>query len=185
MSSMKIRRTKEKYIETVVAEMEKEFGYKNVMAVPKIERVVVNVGIGRIAKEGDKVEEVVNALSAITGQKVVKTKAKKAISGFKVREGMEVGVKVTLRGKRMWDFIDRLINATLPRTRDFQGINAKAVDTHGNLNLGIKEHMIFPEILPERVRHMFGLQVTVSTTAKSRTEGVALFKHLGFPIKND
>lgn len=182
---MNIIPVKDKYIKTVAAEMKKKFGYKNVMAVPQIKKVIVNVGIGKIVKENDKIEEVVNSITAITGQKPVKTKAKKAISGFKVREGMEIGVKVTLRGKRMWQFIDRLVSATLPRTRDFQGINRKAVDQGGSLNLGIKEHMIFPEISPERVKHTFGLQVTVSTDAKTQEEGLELFKLLGFPIKNE
>jgi large subunit ribosomal protein L5 len=182
---MKILSAKEKYEKIVISEMEKEFGYDNKMAVPKLQKVVVNVGIGKITKENDKVEEVVNSITAITGQKAVKTKAKKAISGFKVREGADVGVKVTLRGNRMWQFIDRLINATLPRTRDFQGINVKAVDGHGNLNIGIREHAIFPEISPERVKYMFGLQVTITSTAKSQKEGNFLFKTLGFPLKND
>ncbi len=155
------------------------------MAMPRIKKAVVNVGIGKITKENDKVEEVINSIAAITGQKPLKTKARKAISGFKVREGMEVGVKVTLRGKRMWQFIDRLINATLPRTRDFQGINRKSIDKGGNMNIGIKEHLIFPEISPEKTRHVFGLQITVSTDAKSQEEGFELFKLLGFPIKTD
>ena len=155
------------------------------MAVPRIKKAVVNVGIGKIIKEGDKIDEVVNSIAAITGQKPLKTKARKAISGFKVREGMEVGVKVTLRGKRMWQFIDRFINATLPRTRDFQGIDRKSVDKGGSINIGIKEHMIFPEISPERVKHTFGLQVTISTDANSQEEGLELFKLLGFPIKSE
>jgi len=182
---MNITPAKDKYIKTVAAEMKKKFGYKNVMAVPRIKRVIVNVGIGRILKENDKIEEVVNSITAITGQKPVKTKARKAISGFKIREGMEIGVKATLRGKRMWQFIDRLVSATLPRTRDFQGINRKAVDNGGNLNIGIKEHMIFPEISPERVKYTFGLQVTISTDAKTQEEGLELFKLLGFPIKSE
>lgn len=182
---MNIIPTKDKYTKTAIAEMKKKFSYKNVMAVPRIKKVVVNVGIGKIAKENDKIEEVVNSITAITGQKPVKVKAKKAISGFKVREGMEVGVKATLRGKRMWQFIDRLVNSTLPRTRDFQGINKRAVDQKGNLNIGIKEHMIFPEISPERVKHTFGLQVTVSTDARTQEEGLELFRLLGFPIKNE
>ena len=182
---MKTVSAKDKYVQTVVPEIQKEFGYDNVMAIPKIQKVVVNVGIGKITKENDKIEEVFNAITMITGQRPVKTKAKKAIAGFKVREGQEVGIKVTLRGNRMWHFIDRLINATLPRTRDFQGISKKTVDSNGNLNLGIKEHMIFPEISPEKVRYIFGMQVTVTTTAKSQKEGLVLFKSLGFPLKND
>jgi large subunit ribosomal protein L5 len=165
--------------------MKKKFGYKSVMAVPQIKKVIVNVGIGKIVKENDKIEEVVNAITAITGQKPVKTKAKKAISGFKIREGMEVGVKATLRGARMWNFIDRLVSATLPRTRDFQGINRKAVDQRGNINIGIKEHTIFPEISPEKVKYIFGMQVTISTNARSQEEGLELFKLLGFPIKSE
>lgn len=182
---MNIISAKDKYNKTVVDEMMKKFGYKSVMAVPRINRVVVNVGIGKMIKENDKIEEVVSSLAAITGQKPVKTKAKKAISGFKVREGMEVGVKVTLRGTMMWNFIDRLINATLPRTRDFQGINRKSVDLKGNISIGIKEHTIFPEISPEKVRNIFGLQVTISTTAHTQKEGLELFKLLGFPLKSE
>ncbi|HOW60739.1 MAG TPA: 50S ribosomal protein L5 [Candidatus Moranbacteria bacterium] len=182
---MNIIPIRDKYFNKAISEMKKNFGYKNVMAVPRIKKVIVNVGIGKIAKENDKIEEVVNSITAITGQKPVKVKAKKAISGFKVREGMEVGVKVTLRGKRMWQFIDRLVSATLPRTRDFQGINIKSVDNGGNLNIGIKEHMIFPEISPEKVKYTFGLQTTISTDANSQKEGLELFKLLGFPIKND
>ena len=182
---MNITPAKEKYTKTAVAEMKKKFSYKSVMAVPRIQKVVVNVGIGKIVKENDKIEEIVTALTAITGQKPVKTKAKKAISGFKIREGMEIGVKVTLRGARMWQFIDRVVSATLPRTRDFQGINRKAVDTGGNLNIGLKEHMIFPEISPEKVRHAFGMQITVSTNAHTQEEGLELFKLLGFPLKSE
>jgi large subunit ribosomal protein L5 len=182
---MNITPAKDKYIKTVAAEMKKKFGYKNVMAVPRIKKVIVNVGIGKIVKENDKIEEIINAITAITGQKPEKTKAKKAIAGFKIREGMEVGVRVTLRGRRMWQFIDRLIGATLPRTRDFQGINRSAVDNSGNINIGIKEHMIFPEISPERVKYAFGLQVTVSTDAHTQEEGLELFKLLGFPIKSE
>jgi large subunit ribosomal protein L5 len=182
---MNITPAKEKYTKVAAAEMQKKFGYKSVMAVPRIKKVVVNVGIGKIVKENDKIEEIVSSLTAITGQKPVKTKAKKAISGFKIREGMEVGVMVTLRGARMWQFIDRVVAATLPRTRDFQGINRKAVDAGGNLNIGLREHMIFPEISPEKVRHIFGMQITVSTDAKTQAEGLELFKILGFPLKSE
>ena len=182
---MNIISAKEKYAKVVAPELKKKFGYKSIMAVPRIKKAVVNVGIGKIIKEGDKIDEVVSSITAITGQKPLKTKARKAISGFKVREGMEVGVKVTLRGKRMWQFIDRLINATLPRTRDFQGIDRKSVDKGGSINIGIKEHMIFPEISPERVKYAFGLQVTISTDANSQEEGLELFKLLGFPIKSE
>lgn len=181
---MNITPAKEKYAKVAAVEMQKKFNYKSVMAVPRIQKVVVNVGIGKLLKENDKIEEIVSSLTAITGQKPVKTKAKKAIAGFKIREGMEIGVKVTLRGARMWQFIDRVVSATLPRTRDFQGINRSAVDTSGNLNIGLKEHTIFPEISPERVKHIFGMQITVSTNAHSQAEGLELFKMLGFPLKD-
>lgn len=182
---MKITPAKEKYTKVAVAEMQKKFNYKSIMAVPRIKKVVVNVGIGKIVKDNDKIEEIMNTLTVITGQKPVKTKAKKAIAGFKIREGMEVGVMVTLRGARMWQFIDRVVSATLPRTRDFQGINRRAVDSRGNLNMGLKEHIIFPEVSPEKVRHLFGLQITVSTDASTQAEGLELFKLLGFPLKSE
>jgi len=180
---MKMISVKSKYAEKVVAKMKKKFGYKNDLEVPRIQKVVINSGIGKISKENDKIEEVIRSLSEIAGQKTIKTKAKKAISGFKVREGMDVGVAVTLRGKKMWWFIDRLINVALPRTRDFQGIDKKSVDSGGNLNIGIKEHMIFPEIIPEKVKHIFGFQINIVSTAKNREEGMELLKLLGFPIK--
>lgn len=182
---MNIIPVKEKYTKVAVAEMQKKFGYKSVMAIPRIQKVVVNVGIGKVIKENEKIEEIFNTLVAITGQRPVKTKAKKAIAGFKIREGMEVGIKVTLRGARMWQFMDRVVSATLPRTRDFQGINRKAVDSKGNLNMGLREHTIFPEISPEKVRHIFGMQITVSTSAKTQEEGLELFKQLGFPLKSE
>jgi len=182
---MKVVTTKDKYIKTVTSEMEKKFGYGNVMATPRILKVVVNVGTGKLGKEGDRAQEVFDSLNVIAGQRPVKTKAKKAIAGFKTREGMEVGVKVTLRGKRMWSFIDRLINATLPRTKDFQGIPLSSVDSSGNLNIGIKEHIIFPEISPEHVKTIFGMQVTVTSTAKGKEEGVELYRLLGFPLKKN
>ncbi|HBP01121.1 MAG: 50S ribosomal protein L5 [Candidatus Moranbacteria bacterium GW2011_GWE1_49_15] len=182
---MKVVSTKEKYTKTVAAEMEKQFGYGNVMAVPKILKVTVNVGTGKIGKEGDRTQEVFDSVMSIAGQRPVKTKAKKAIAGFKTREGMEVGIKVTLRGKRMWSFMDRLINATLPRTKDFQGIPVSSVDSNGNLNIGIKEHVIFPEISPEHVKTIFGMQITVTSTATNKKEGVELYRLLGFPLKKD
>ena len=180
---MKVVSTKEKYLNIVASEMEKEFKYGNVMAVPKIVKLVVNVGTGKIVKEGDRIKEVFESVESITGQRPVKTKAKKAIAGFKTRQGMEVGIKVTLRGKRMWSFIDRLVHATLSRTRDFQGIPVNCVDSNGNLNIGIKEHIIFPEIIPEQVKTLFGLQVTIVSTAKNKREGDKLYRLLGFPIK--
>lgn len=179
----KITPAKIRYQETVVPEMKKIFGYKNNMAVPRIEKCVLNVGIGKFLKENDKVDEIFKSIAEISGQRPVKAKAKKAISGFKIRQGLEIGIKVTLRGKRMWNFIDHLINFALPRTRDFQGINLKAIDQNGNLNMGVKEHIIFPEISPEKVKNIFSFQINITTNSGSKKESEELFKLLGFPMK--
>jgi large subunit ribosomal protein L5 len=181
----KIIPAKIKYSERVVPAMMKEFGYRNKMAVPKIEKLVINTGTGKIQKETEKIEEIITTFREISGQKPIRSKAKKAISGFKIREGLEIGVRVTLRGTRMWNFIDRLVNTALPRTRDFQGINLSSVDSKGNLNLGIKEHTIFPEVVLEKVKNIFGLQVVITTSAQSQKEGEFLFRQLGFPLKQE
>lgn len=172
----------EKYKKEVVPAMMAKFGYKNVMAVPRIGKVVVNVGVGRIRDEKQH-EEIRKYIALITGQKPAPRPAKKAIASFKTRKGLIVGYQVTLRGKRMWDFLSRLINIALPRTRDFRGIDSKSFDPKGNLTIGIKEHIVFPEITGEDYRFLFGLEVTVVTTAKKREEGAELLKLLGFPIK--
>lgn len=181
----KIIPTKIKYKEVVIPEMRKIFGYSNNMEVPKIKKCVLNIGTGKILKENDKIEEIIQSLREITGQKPVKTKAKKAISGFKIRQGLEIGIKVTLRGTMMWNFIDHLVNFALPRTRDFQGIETRTIDKNGNLNLGIKEHIIFPEIVPERVKNIFSFQINIATNSKNKKESIEFFKLLGFPIKQD
>ncbi|HLC95521.1 MAG TPA: 50S ribosomal protein L5, partial [Patescibacteria group bacterium] len=131
------------------------------------------------------VEDVINSLQAITGQKVLPTKARKAIAGFKTREGLDIGARTTLHGKRMWDFLDRLIHVALPRVRDFQGIPRSAIDQGGNCNIGIKEHMVFPEIIAEKVQHIFSFQVNIVTTAKNKQAGEALFRFLGLPLQQD
>jgi len=180
---------KEKYSKEVVPVMQKKFGYSNVMAVPKIEKVVLNTGFGKLisgktSNEQKKIPEAIaNDLTMIAGQKTVLTKAKKSIAGFKIREGMVIGTAVTLRKKKMFDFLDRLIHIVLPRTRDFQGIDSKVVDKSGNMTIAIKEHIVFPEILPEKVKSIFGLEITVVTTAKNKEEGLELLRLLGFPIK--
>jgi large subunit ribosomal protein L5 len=180
---------KEKYSKEVVPVMQKKFGYSNVMAVPKIEKVVLNTGFGKLisgktSNEQKKIPEAIaNDLTIIAGQKTVLTKAKKSIAGFKIREGMVIGTAVTLRKKKMFDFLDRLIHIVLPRTRDFQGIDSKVVDKSGNMTIAIKEHIVFPEILPEKVKSIFGLEITVVTTAKNKEEGLELLRLLGFPIK--
>lgn len=173
---------KEKYNKEVVSEMKKKFGLDNVFQVPKIKKVVVNAGIGKFLKDSNQVKDVVATMQVITGQKPLMTKARLSIAGFKLREGQEVGMKVTLRGRRMWDFLERLVAASIPRVRDFQGLKESAVDADGNLNIGIKEHVIFPEILPENVKHMIGFQVTVVVDVKSREKGLELFRMLKFPI---
>lgn len=174
-----------KYRKEILPAMKERFGYKNVMAIPKVEKVVVNVGYGRraVAKETKAIEKIEQDIAKITGQKVATRKAKKSISGFKTRQGLSVGMMVTLRGRRMYDFIDRLISTALPRSRDFRGLDPKSVDQHGNLNIGIKEHVIFPEVTYESVKDIFGLEVTVVTTAKTHEKGVELLKLMGFPIK--
>lgn len=165
--------------------MKEKFGYKSNLAAPEIEKVVINVGVGSVLRDEQTQKAVAGDLALITGQKAVPTLAKKAISAFKTREGMVVGYKVTLRGKRMYDFLERLVNVVIPRTRDFRGLEQKSIDKSGNLSIGIREHIIFPEISPEEVKRIFGLEITVVTNAKSREEALELFKLLGFPIKKE
>jgi len=185
----KTMRLKEKYQKEVVAKMMEKFGYKNTMIVPKIEKVVVNTGCGRqvagkTSEEQKKIIDfILEDISIICGQRAVRTYAKKAISSFKIRQGMPIGVKVNLKGKKMTDFLERLIHLTLPRTRDFKGIPSESLDQQGNLTIAIKEHIAFPEILPEKVKNIFGLEITIVTTAKSKEEALELFRLLGFPIK--
>jgi len=182
-------RLKEKYQKEVIPAMMERFGYTNKMAVPKIEKVIINTGFGRLisGKTGEEQKKIQDAiledLSLITGQRPILTKAKKSISGFKIRKGMPVGARVTLREKRMGDFLERLIHIALPRSRDFRGIDPKSFDPKGNLTLAIKEHIAFPEISPEKVKNIFGLEITVVTTAKSKEEGMELLRLLGFPIR--
>jgi len=182
-------RLKEKYNKEAVPAMKEKFGYKSSMAVPRIEKVAINAGIGKLVsgKTSDEQKKVLNTvaddLSQIAGQKVVLTRAKKSISSFKVREGMFVGAKVVLRGKRMNDFLERLINIALPRVRDFRGIDLKSFDKRGNLTLSFREQTVFPEISPEKTKAIFGFEVTVANTAKSKEEGIELLRLMGFPIK--
>ena len=172
----------EKYKKEVIPKMMKEFGYKNPMAVPQIEKVVINSGVGKIRDE--KSHEVIQkALMLITGQKPAARPAKKAIATFKTRKGMIVGYAITLRGTRMFDFLERLVSIALPRVRDFQGISYNSFDRHGNLTIGMKEHIVFPEMVDEDIRFIFGLEVTVATNAGSPERGAALLKGMGFPIK--
>jgi large subunit ribosomal protein L5 len=188
-SKMQNQRLHEKYIKEVIPAMMAKFGYKSPMVVPRIEKVVINTGFGRMAVssvgEGQRQlqESITTELAALCGQKPVLTRAKKSISSFKLRKGMIVGARVTLRRKRMYDFLERLIHIALPRTRDFRGIPPSSFDKAGNLTIGIKEHTVFPEVNPEKVRHLFGLEITVVTNAKTREEGIELLRLMGFPIK--
>lgn len=172
-----------KYVEEVKPSIKEKFGFANEMSIPKITKVTVNSGIN--ARNGDShfVDTVEETLSKITGQKAIRNKAKKAISSFKVREGMVVGASVTLRGQRMYDFLDKLINISIPRIRDFRGLSAKNIDKQGNLNLGFKEHTVFPEIKAEELEKVHGLQISISTNAKDYEKGLELFKLLGFPFQ--
>ena len=186
-----MERLKEKFEKTVIPKMMEIFGYKSKMAVPRIEKVVINTGFGRLVagltkQEREKISnEIAHDLSLITGQKPLFTKARKSIAGFKIRKGMVIGAKVTLRGKRMYDFLERLIYIALPRTRDFRGIDPDSIDKNGNLTIGIKEHIVFPEVSSENVRRIFGLEITVVTNAKTREEAEKLYRLLGFPLKNE
>jgi len=180
---------KEKYEREAIPQMMERFGYKNKMAVPKIEKVVLNIGFGKkvsgkTGKEEEKIRGfILNDLTLIAGQKPILTKARKSISGFKVRRGSVVGAKVTLRGQKMYDFLDRLVNIALPRSRDFRGIDKKSIDQAGNLTLGLKEHIIFPEVSAEKAQDILSLELTTKTTAKNQGQGLQLFRLLGFPIK--
>ena len=182
-------RLKDKYQKEVVPAMMERFGYKNPMAVPKIEKAVLNTSFGKLVsgktpEEQKKIyQPILEDLSLICGQKLILKGAKKSIASFKIRKSLPVGAAVTLRRKMMYDFLERLIHIALPRSRDFLGIEEKSIDKKGNLTIGIKEHIAFPEILPERAKTIFGLEITVVTNAKSREEGIGLLRLLGFPIK--
>lgn len=171
------------YKTEVVKKLTEEFNYTNVMAIPKLEKITVNAGVGDAVSDRKRLDDVTNNVGLITGQKPIHTKAKKSISNFKLREGMPIGCKVTLRGKMMYEFLDRFVNLSLPRTRDFQGVPDKSFDGRGNYNLGIQEHIVFPEIDTDKVDKMHGLQLTFVTTAASDEEAYALLKHLGMPFK--
>ena len=175
-------RLKKKFKEEATPALMKKFGYSSVMQVPKIEKVVVNVGCGDARDNVKSLEAVVRDLGVITGQKAVITKAKKSVANFKLRTGMPVGVKVTLRSNRMWEFLDRLINVALPRVRDFRGINPDAFDGRGNYALGLKEQLVFPEIDYDKIEKIRGMNVVICTTAKTDEEARELLTHLGAPF---
>lgn len=176
-------RLRDHYQKNVVPALTKEFGYKNVMAVPKIEKVSINIGLGEATGNAKLMDGAVAELGAIAGQKPVITKAKKSIAAFKLREGMSIGTMVTLRGDRMYEFLDRLMNVALPRVRDFRGVSSKSFDGRGNYTLGIRDQLIFPEIDYSKVEKTKGMNVSITTTAKTDAEGVALLKQMGMPFR--
>lgn len=171
------------YNKEVKAKMQEKFAYENSMQIPKFEKIVLNMGVGSDAVQDKKyVESALQDLTSIAGQKPVVTKAKKSIAAFKLREGVPIGVKVTLRGDRMYEFLDRLINIALPRVRDFRGLSAKKFDKQGNYNFGLKEHIVFPEVDYDKIDKIKGLDISIITTAKSDEEGEELLKHFNFPF---
>jgi len=178
-------RLKEKYQKEIVPALKEELGVKNNMLVPRITKVVINVGFGRHFKEKEYIADVERSLNEISGQKPVMNKAKKSISAFKIREGQVIGAKVTLRGNRMYDFIDKLVNITFPRVRDFRGISIKGLDDKGNMTVGFKEHVCFPEIKVEEINNIFGLEVCLTTNTTDKEAGLLLFKKIGFPFKKE
>ena len=184
MTEIEIPRLQKLYNDKGITDLIDAFSYQNRLEVPKIDKVVLNMGIGENVSDSKKINSAVDALELISGQKPVKTIAKKAIAGFKLREGLPVGVKVTLRKKIMYEFIDRLINIALPRVRDFRGLNNKSFDGNGNYAFGIKEHIIFPEINYESVTDIWGMDVVISTSANTDEEALALLKGFNFPFGN-
>ncbi|MDD6259432.1 MAG: 50S ribosomal protein L5 [Erysipelotrichaceae bacterium] len=177
-----MNRLEQKYIETVKPSLMKEFNYSSVMEAPKLVKVVINMGVGDAIADSKRLEEAVEELTLISGQKPVITKAKKSIANFKLREGMPIGCKVTLRGERMYEFLDKLMNIDLPRVRDFHGVSATAFDGRGNYTLGVKEQLIFPEINFDKVNKVRGMDIVIVTTAKTNKEAEALLRELGMPF---
>jgi large subunit ribosomal protein L5 len=175
-------RLKETYLTTIAPELQSEFGYDNPMRVPRVLKVTVNMGVGDAAQDAKALEEAGKQLAQITGQKAQVRRARKSIANFKIREGMPVGLRVTLRGDRMWEMLDRLISIALPRIRDFRGISAGAFDGQGNYNLGLKEQIIFPEIDYDKIDRTRGLDISITTTARTDDEGRALLTKLGMPF---
>ena len=178
-----VPRLRAQYEDSIKADLMKQFGYKNVMQLPKLEKIVLNMGVGEAVNDTKKVKSAAADLEKIAGQKPVITHARKSIAGFKVRENMPLGVKVTLRASRMYDFLDRLVNIALPRVRDFRGLNPNSFDGRGNYALGIKEHIIFPEIIYDQIDQVWGMDIVVCTTAQSDDEARALLKAFNFPFR--
>jgi len=179
-----VPRLKERYLKEVVPKLMERFGYKNIMQVPRVTKVVINVGVGEGKDDARAIDSAIKEISLITGQRPVVKRAKRAIAGFRLRKGQPIAVTVTLRRDRMWDFLDRLINAALPRIRDFKGLSSEAFDGHGNYNLGITEQLIFPELTYDDIYRVRGMNITIVTTAETDEEAAALLKELGFPLRD-
>lgn len=178
-------RLQEEYNNRIRPEIMKEQGYANVMQAPTLSKIVVNVGAGIATREAEALDDIVSIITQITGQKPVVNKARKAVSAFKIREGMEIGVSVILRGDRMWEFFDKLVNIVFPRVKDFRGVNPKAFDGSGNYSVGIDDHTVFPEIDANNIKRVRSLEITIVTTAKTDKEGKILLDKFGFPFKKD
>jgi large subunit ribosomal protein L5 len=183
VSERYVPRLKVRYREEVLPRLRQELGYANAMEVPRLQKVVINMGVGDALKDARMLEAATQDLAVIAGQRPVVTKARKSIAGFKLREGMSIGAKVTLRGDRMWEFVDRLITVAIPRIRDFRGLSRRSFDGHGNYTLGLTEQLIFPEVDYDKVVKVRGMDITVATTAQSDGEGRALLIALGFPFE--
>ena len=184
MSTATAPRLKSRYKSDVIASLQTQFGYKNRMQIPTLSKVVVNMGVGEAAKDSKLIEGAVRDLTVITGQKPVVTKARKSIANFKLREGQPIGAHVTLRGDRMWEFMDRLLSVSLPRIRDFRGLSPKQFDGSGNYTFGLTEQVVFPEIQQDKLDRVRGMDITIVTSAKNDDEGRALLRALGFPIRD-
>ncbi len=178
-------RFKVRYREELQPSLQQQLGFSNVNQVPRLEKIVVNMGVGDAVKDGRMLDAALEDLTTITGQKPVITKARKSIAGFKLREGMSIGAKVTLRGDRMWEFLDRLVSLALPRIRDFRGLDPRSFDGHGNYTLGVTEQLIFPEVDYDRVLKVRGMDITIVTTARNDDEGRALLAAFGFPFASE
>lgn len=178
-----MNRLKEKYTKEIVPSLMADFKYSSIMRVPKVEKVIINSGTGKISKEKSKMDSLERQMSLISGQKPIATKARKSVAGFKVRAGMPIGLKVTLRGERMYEFLDRLVSIALPRTRDFSGLSLKIFDGNGNVSIGVKDSLIFPELSGADANENFSLGITIATTSKNDEEAKKLLTYLGFPFK--
>jgi large subunit ribosomal protein L5 len=183
-STTEVTPLRDRYRQEVVPLLMKEFTYRNPMQVPRVQKIVVNVGMGEATSNAKLLEAAAGEIGQITGQRPMTTKARKSIAGFKLREGMSIGCKVTMRGTRMWEFLDRLLHVSLPRIRDFRGVLGRSFDGRGNYTLGLKEQLIFPEIKYDEISAIHGLDITIVTTANTDAEAKALLKHLGMPFRN-